>query len=63
MAEFVELTYGNLAYDPFGTAAPQIQVPQQEPEAPPQEDQLAAEMLQRRIRLQEEVEADRKSVV
>ena len=35
MAEFIDMTLGSLAYDPFGTAAPQIEYPP-ETEAVPQ---------------------------
>ncbi len=33
MADYAELTFGSLAYDPFGTSAPQIEFPP-EPEEP-----------------------------
>lgn len=34
MAEFADLTFGSLAYDPFGTAAPQIDFPPEQEELP-----------------------------
>ncbi len=34
MAEFIDLTLGSLAYDPFGTAAPQIEYPPEPEEVP-----------------------------
>ncbi len=33
MAEFIDMTLGSLAYDPFGTAAPQIEYPPEPEEA------------------------------
>ncbi len=36
MAEFIDLTLGSLAYDPFGTAAPQIDFPPETEDIPPQ---------------------------
>ena len=36
MADFADLTLGSLAYDPFGTAAPQIDLPPEPEEFPPQ---------------------------
>ena len=36
MAEFADLTLGSLAYDPFGTAAPQIDFPPETEDFPPQ---------------------------
>ncbi len=36
MADFADLTLGSLAYDPFGTAAPQIDFPPETEEFPPQ---------------------------
>ncbi|MBR2716169.1 MAG: septum formation initiator family protein [Oscillospiraceae bacterium] len=55
MADFADLTLGSLAYDPFGTAAPQIDFPPEReaepayvPEAPSPEVQAAPA---RRVRL------------
>ena len=42
MADFADLTLGSLAYDPFGTAAPQIDFPpetEELPQQPPREAQ------------------------
>ena len=36
MAEFADMTLGSLAYDPFGTAAPQIDFPPETEDIPPQ---------------------------
>ncbi len=36
MADFADLTLGSLAYDPFGTAAPQIDFPPETEDIPPQ---------------------------
>ena len=34
MAEFIDMTLGSLAFDPFGTAAPQIEYPPEQEEIP-----------------------------
>ena len=36
MADFVDMTLGSLAYDPFGTAAPQIDFPPETEDVPQQ---------------------------
>ena len=55
MAEFADLTLGSLAYDPFGTAAPQIDFPPETediPQRPPAETQPGEEAQpRRRVRL------------
>ncbi|MBR3554387.1 MAG: hypothetical protein IKN89_00615 [Oscillospiraceae bacterium] len=54
MAEFVDLTLGSLAYDPFGTAAPQIDFPPETediPQQPPVQAPAREAQPQRRVHL------------
>ena len=55
MPDFADLTLGSLAYDPFGTAAPQIDFPPRQEEEPlPQQPEPAPEAQsgeRRRVRL------------
>ncbi len=52
MAEYAKMTYGSLAYDPFGTAAPQIEIPEEPREARPEPE--AKERPAERVRIVDE---------
>lgn len=62
MADYAELTFGSLAYDPFGTAAPQIDFPP-EPEEPrpaavPRPEARPTPRQRVRVRTEEEARAE-----
>lgn len=62
MADYADLTFGSLAYDPFGTAAPQIEFPP-EPEEPapaaiPRPAERPAVRPRTRTRTEEELRAE-----
>lgn len=62
MADYADLTFGSLAYDPFGTAAPQIEFPPEPEEAPPaaapRPEERPAAQPRTRVRTEEELRAE-----
>ena len=62
MADYADLTFGSLAYDPFGTAAPQIDFPPEPEEAPPaaapRPEERPVARPRTRVRTEEELRAE-----